>query len=201
MNPCNLRGPRILLWSLDARIRNMNTIGTAQDDMRKAYFGGATGAVCSATAWLAAAVAATFFGSVNGIITLIIGGMFIFPASIVLSKALGRTGKHDKANPLAGLAIGGTFWMLLSIPIAVAVSLYRVEWFFPAMLLVIGGRYLTFPIIYGMKIYWAFGVVLALSVFPLVVFEAPPASGAFTGALIEYVFGVAIFITNKSRGD
>ena len=34
--------------------------------------------------------------------------------------------------------------MLLSIPVAVGLGLYNPAWFFPAMLLIIAGRYLTF---------------------------------------------------------
>ena len=176
----------------------MNSITNAQHDMRVAYYNGATGAVCSATAWMAAALVTTFVSPTAGILTLIIGGMAIFPVSVVLSKILGRSGKHAKSNPLAPLAISGTFWMLLSIPIAVGVSLHRVEWFFPAMLLVIGGRYLTFTTLYGLKIYWAFGAVLALSVVPLLALNASAAAGACTGALIEYAFGATLFATSKT---
>ena len=57
----------------------------------------------------------------------------------------------------------------------------------------LSGRHLTFPTLYGLKAYWFFGVVLALSVIPLVAFGAPVASGAFTGALIEYIFGALLF--------
>ncbi len=165
--------------------------------MQSAYFGGATGAVCSASAWLAAAIVATFVGSKEGIFTLIFGGMAIFPASVILSKILGRTGKHAKDNPLAPLAVYGTVWMLLSIPIAFVLSLHRPALFFPAMLLMIGGRYLTFETLYGTKIYLLFGATLALSGFLLAAFQAPAYVGAFAGAIIEYVFGFIIFYQSK----
>lgn len=172
----------------------MLSIAEAQRDMRNAYYGGATGAVASATAWLAAALVATFVSSSAGVLTLIFGGMLIFPASVVLSKVIGRSGKHSNLNPLAPLAIEGTIWMLLSIFIAIGVALHKIEWFFPAMLLVIGGRYLTFSTLYGLKIYWAFGATLIISAMPLIFFEAPVISGAFTGALVEFAYGVAIFM-------
>lgn len=171
----------------------MNSITEAQCDMRAAYYNGATGAVCSATAWLAAGLVATFASGQAGIITLVFAGMAIFPASVGLSKLLGRSGKNAARNPLAPLAISGTIWMLLSIPTAIAVSAHRIEWFFPAMLLVIGGRYLTFPTLYGLKAYWWFGATLALAAILLVTLDAPVASGAFTGALIEYAFGIILF--------
>ncbi|MDX2411089.1 MAG: hypothetical protein QNK34_03955 [Woeseiaceae bacterium] len=178
----------------------MLSIANAQQDMREAYYGGATGAVTSATIWLIAALVTTFATPVAGILTLVFGGMLIFPASVLLSKVIGRSGKHSKDNPLAPLAIEGTIWMLLSIPLAVGCALYKVDWFFPAMLLVIAGRYLTFATLYGMRIYWVFGATLALSAVPMVILEAPTFTGAYVGALIEYVYGIAIFVLFKSNG-
>jgi hypothetical protein len=170
----------------------MMTIADAQRDMRFAYYNSATGAMASATAWLVAALVVTFVCGTAGIGALIVGGMFIFPASVLLSKVMGRPGKHGKDNPLGALAMEGTMWMILSIPVAVAAALYKVEWFFPAMLLVIGGRYLTFATLYGLKIYWAFAATLAAAALALVVFEAPVLSAAFAGALIEYAFGIVL---------
>ena len=175
----------------------MMSFEQAQRDMRVAYFNGATGAVVSATAWLVAGLVTSVKGTEAGILALVVGGMFIFPLSIVLCKAIGRSGKHSQRNPLGPLAIEGTLWMLLSIPVAVGLGLYNPAWFFPAMLLIIAGRYLTFATLYGLKVYWVFAGALAAAVFPLVALEAPPMSGAYTGALIEYAFGAALF-ANKA---
>jgi len=174
-------------------------IPDAQKDMQEAYYGGATGAVTSATAWLVAALVANFVSPKAGILTLIFGGMLIFPVSVVLCKIIGRSGKHCKENPLGSLALEGTVWMLFSIPLAIGAAFYRIELFFPAMLLVIGGRYLTFTTLYGMKIYWLFGATLAISSVPLVVLGAPPSAGAFTGAIIEYAYGITIFAVYKKK--
>lgn len=178
----------------------MDSIKEAQQDMRWAYFGGGTGAISSATAWLAAGFVATFVSPKAGIVTIILAGMLIFPASVLLSKLLGRSGKHAKENPLAPLAIYGTVWMLFSIAIAFVLSLFRPDLFFPAMLLVIGGRYLTFETLYGMKVYLFFGVALAVAGFLLAVFHAPTNLGAFAGAFIEYGFGFLILaLSNKKN--
>lgn len=178
------------------------SIAEAQQDMRSAYFGGATGAVTSATVWLVAAVVASFTGPKAGIITLVLGGTLIFPISVLLSRIVGRSGKPSQGNPLAALALEGTIWMLLGIPVAIGAAFYRLEWFFPAMLLVIGGRYLTFATLYGMRIYWAFGATLAAAAFALIVLEAPVVSGAYSGALVEYAYGTAIFsMTNKTTTE
>lgn len=178
----------------------MMSITDAQRDMRLAYYDGASGAITSATAWLIAALVATFVSSTAGIVTLLVGGMFIFPVSTLVCKVMGVSGKHAAENPLAHLAIEGTVWMLLSIVLAIAVAMYKVEWFFPAMLLVIGGRYLTFATLYGRRIYWAFGITLAAAAVPLLMLEAPVVSGAYTGAFIEYAYGIAIIASKRSTG-
>lgn len=169
------------------------TFEEAQADMRRAYFDGATGVVTSATAWLAAAIAAWASTPQASIVTLLIGGMLIFPVSVVLSKLVGRSGFHAKDNPLAPLAASGTVWMLLAIPIAYGAALYRIEWFFPAMLLTIGGRYLTFATLYGLRVYYVFGAVLALAGIALVMAHMPVGAGAFAGSAIEYTFGAILF--------
>ena len=171
----------------------MMSFADAQRDMRFAYYNGASGTISSATVWLVAALAVTLVSAQAGIAALILGGMLIFPVSVLLCKIVGRPGMHSKGNPLAPLAAEGTIWMMLSIVIAIGAGLYKIEWFFPAMLLVIAGRYLTFATLYGMRVYWALGATLATSAAPLIVLEAPVVSGAYTGALIEYAYGIAIF--------
>lgn len=69
---------------------------------------------------------------------------------VLIAKALGRPGTAAPDNLLKALALEGAGWLLLSLPLAYGISVYQVEWFFPAMLLVIGGRYLTFATLYSM---------------------------------------------------
>ncbi|MES2604772.1 MAG: hypothetical protein V4603_07520 [Pseudomonadota bacterium] len=171
----------------------MDSMQDAQHDMRTAYYGGAPGIFASGTAWFIAALVAFFVSPWAGILALIIGGMFIFPVSVLLCKAIGSTGKHRKGNPLASLAISGTIWMVLSIPIAVGAALYRPAWFFPAMLLVIGSRYMTFPTIYGTRLYWIFGGALVAASIVLLLTAAQVFASALAGALVEFVFGAVIF--------
>lgn len=168
-------------------------ITEAQKDMHYAYYGGATGLLASATAWLVAGVFAAVSSPGTAVLALLVGGMLIHPASVLLAKALGRPGSHATGNPLGALALEGTFFLLLAIPLAYAISWYRVEWFFPAMLLLVGGRYLTFATLYGMRLYWACGAALALVGFLVVFSKAPALVGAFAGALVEYVFAAVVF--------
>lgn len=173
------------------------SIAEAQSDMREAYGRGAAGAITSATIWLIAALVAFFAEPTTGVLTLLLGGTLIFPLSILLCKAMGQSGKHRADNPLAPLAIQGTAWMIFCMPIAAGTALHTLEWFFPSMLLIIGGRYLTFSTLYGMKIFLAMGATLALSAYPLIALEAPAFVGALAGASIEYVFGFAILASGR----
>lgn len=176
------------------------TIAEAQHDMRFGYFGGAPGMFASALAWLVAGFVALNGTPKQAVMTLFVGGMLIHPVGVLLTKMLGRPGAHRKGNPLGSLALEGTFWMLLCLALAYGVSLLRAEWFFPAMLLVIGGRYLTFQTMFGMRVYWACGAALALAGVLLAKNGAPMAIGAFTGAGIEFAFSAFIyFVARRDR--
>ncbi len=176
------------------------TFADAQQDMRRAYFGGATGIVASATVWFMAGVIATVSTPDRAVWALLLGGVLIHPIAVLLSKAIGRSGTHTAGNPLAPLAREGTVFFLLGIPLAYAVSRYRIEWFFPAMLLLIGGRYLTFSTLYGMRVYWACGATLVMAAYLVVATGASIAAGAFAGAAVELLFAAAVVVLVRREG-
>ncbi len=175
-------------------------IETAQADMRHAYFGGATGITTSALAWLAAAITAYVVSPRGAMAALFIGGMFIHPAAVLLSKLLGRPGAHTKGNPLAPLAIETTVWLLLAIAVAFLASMQRPEFFFIAMLLTIGGRYFTFATIYGLKLYWFCGAALAAAGFAAAALNFNTTLIALAGGLLELVFAALIFTRSRREG-
>jgi hypothetical protein len=165
----------------------------AQADMRRAFAGGAVGVFASACVWIASAIVSVAATPRLAVLSLLLGGMFIHPLAIGLARLLGRSGAIAKGNPLARLALEGTVWMLLAIPLAFALSLQRTEWFFIAMMLTIGGRYLTFATLYGMRIYWACGAVLAAAAVALATSRADSTVAAFAGGLIELIFAAIIY--------
>jgi hypothetical protein len=173
-------------------------IEQAQADMRHAFFGGATGIATSAMAWMAAALTAHVVSPRGAMAALFIGGMFIHPAAMLLSKLLGRPGAHTRGNPLAPLAVETTFWLLLAIGIAFLASMQRTEFFFVAMLLTIGGRYFTFATLYGLRLYWVCGGALAAAGFGLAAIGADTRAIALTGGLLELVFAAVIFARSRS---
>lgn len=169
----------------------------AQRDMRQAYCDGAPGVLASALVWTVAAGVCFRASPEQAIWVLFVGGMFIHPVAVVLNKLTGRSGQHMAGNPLGALALATTIWMILAFALAYAASMVRIEWFFPAMLFIIGGRYLTFSTIYGARIYWVFGAALALAGYLLGQNNVAPAISAAMGAAIEAVFAIAIFINAR----
>jgi len=177
--------------------KSLATISDAQHEMRFAYYCGAPGMLTSAIVWLVAGITASLSSPERAVWTLFIGGMFIHPVSVLLTKLIGRPGRHTRGNPFGALALASTFWLILSCPLAYSVSLLRIEWFFPAMLFVIGGRYLTFSTIFGTRIYWVCGAALALAGYLLARAHASPQLGAFTGSAIEAAFAIFIFVSAR----
>jgi hypothetical protein len=169
----------------------------AQRDMRHGYYGGAPGVLASSIAWCAAAIVAIVLSPKHAVLALFIGGVLIHPVGILIAKALGRPGSHTPGNPLGALALESTVLMLLCLPLAYTIAVYRPGWFFPAMLLIIGGRYLIFRTVYGWRVYWLLGTALAAAGFGLVASGAAPVVGAFAGAAIEVMFAISIFVAER----
>ncbi len=175
----------------------------AQTDMRHGYYSGGTGILASAIAWFTAAAVALLVSPQSAVWTLLIGGMFIYPVGLLLCKLLGARGSHTKGNPLGQLAGASTFWLIFCLPTAYLLSVRHPTLFFPAMLLIIGGRYLVFATLYGMRLYWTLGLVLAGAGFALAALDASAFVGALAGATIEAVFAIACIVQHRrwSRAD
>jgi hypothetical protein len=172
-----------------------STFRQAQTDMRKGYANGSIGIIVSGTIWLISAATSYIYSPTQAIWVLFIGGMFIYPVGVLLSKVMGVTGAHTKGNLLGNLAMEGTIFMLMCLPLAFVLSLQQPEWFFQSMLLIIGGRYLTFASIYGLKIYWILGGILGVAGYLLFYFGVPSFGSLLTGSFIEISFGVLMFLS------
>lgn len=173
------------------------TIDAAQSDMRRGYYSGATGILASAVAWAASAGTALAHSPERAIWVLLVAGMFIHPVGLLLCRLLGASGAHTKGNPFGLLAGASTFWLIFSLPIAYVVGLSNATWFFAAMLLTIGGRYLVFGTVYGMRLYWALGLVLASAGVALVLLRASPVLAAAAGAGIEFAVAAVAFAQHR----
>ncbi len=175
------------------------TIPQAQADLRHAYLSGAPGVLVSGLVWLAAGAVAALHSERAAVLALLAGGAAIHPLALLLCRLLGASGKHGAGNALGTLAGEGTAWLLAGCAIAYGMHLLRIEWFFPVMLLVIGGRYLTFQTLYGLRSYWLLGGLLGAAGLVLALARAPAAAAAFAGAAIEIGFAMALFAQARPR--
>lgn len=89
----------------------------------------------------------------------------------------------------AALATWGSQRWAIGLLVVAAAALYRLEWFYPAFMIVLGAHYLPFVTLYGMKMFYALaallvsaGVVLALYV------TLPFSAGAWFTATVLAVF-------------
>jgi hypothetical protein len=176
-------------------INTTNTLAQAQTDMCKGYANGSIGIIVSGLIWLISAAVAYQYSANTAVWSFLIGGMFIHPVSVLLCKMIGLSGSHTKGNPLGNLAMEGTIFMIMCLPIAFGLSLQYVEWFFQGMLLIISGRYLTFSSIYGIRFYWILGAVLAVAAYLLFYNRVQSFGTLLTGSLIEISFGLFMFLS------
>jgi len=171
----------------------------AQKDMRNAYFGGGPGAFASGIVWLTAGIVALMSTQQTSVLVFFFGGMLIHPLGILFSKALKRSGKHTKENPLSNLALESTFLLFIGLFIAFMTLKTQPNWFFSIMVLIIGGRYLLFSSMYGMRMYWIFGSTLILSGVTGFMFNAPFHLIALIGGSIEILFSFIIIYLEKKK--
>lgn len=173
------------------------SVTEAQSDMRQGYYSGATGIFASSIAWFVAAGVALLTTPEKAVWSLLIAGVFIFPVGLLICKLIGARGAHTKGNPLGQLAAASTFWLIFCLPIAYFLSVRQPGLFFPAMLLIIGGRYLVFGTLYGMKLYWVLGLLLAAAGFVLAPLNASMFVSALVGALLEAIFAIACLVQHR----
>ena len=169
----------------------------AQQEMRDAYFDGAPGVLVSGLVWATAALVCQMQGVQQGVWALLIGGVLISPVADLLTRALGRSASPPKGNPLTTLAAATTVWLIVCCAMAYGLSLQNPAWFFPAMMAVIGSRYMVFSMVFNRAAYWALGGVLVSAGVAAVWMGLQPALAAAVGSLIEISFAVVIF---RSRG-
>ena len=167
------------------------TLAEAQQDMRVGLRGGFMGQLVSSVLWLSSAAAATWGSERLAIGLLVVTGFFIFPLTKLGLLVIGHRVTVSRDNPLNGLEMQAAFVLPLCLLVVGAATLYRLEWFCPAFMIVLGAHYLPFVTLYGMRMFYVLagilvgaGVVLALYV------TLPFATGAWFTAVVLAVFAL-----------
>ena len=174
-------------------------IGEAQKDMREAYLGGGSGVLISSIVWLTAGIFAVYGSKQISIIVFFLGGMLIHPLGILISKLFNRSGAHIKENPFGKLAMESTAILFIGLFLVYSLFPTLPNWFFPIMLMIIGGRYLVFQTIYGLKIYWFLGLILIIAGMICLISNQPFPISGIIGGVIELVFSVLIIRLDRKN--
>lgn len=131
------------------------TIAEAQREIRAAYLGGFAGQLVSGILWLGSAALGTWGPARWAILLLVAGGFFIFPVTLLTLRLIGHRVRVARGNPLNALAMQVAFVLPLSLPLVFAAALYKLNWFYPAFMIVLGAHYLPFTFLYGMRMFMA----------------------------------------------
>jgi hypothetical protein len=135
-------------------------ISEAQLEMRTRYRGGFYGQLMSGTVWTISAALAYWNSPRAGILTLVFGGFFIFVGTELLARLEGPRASISKEGGLNELGMQVAFVLPASMPLLYPVTMYRLEWFYPAMMVLLGAHYLPFAFLYGMKMFLILAAVL-----------------------------------------
>lgn len=136
------------------------TVADAQREVRTVFLGGSVGSLVAAVLWALSGALATWVGARAAILAVVLGGTLIFPVTQLALRLSGRPWRLSRDNPLADLAKQVAFVIPATLPVVAAAALYDLEWFYPALAVVIGAHYLPFAFLYGMRHYVVLGTVL-----------------------------------------
>lgn len=128
-------------------------IGDAQREIRTRFAGGFYGQLVSGVLWLVSASLATWSTPRAAITTLVVGGFLIFPATELLIGVAGGRSPLSAENALRHLGMQVAFVLPFSMPLLLPVGLYRLNWFYPAMMVLLGAHYIPFVFLYGMRLF------------------------------------------------
>ena len=161
----------------------------AQREMRSFYIGGFWGQLVSSVIWLVSAALGTWVSPRASILTVVIGGFFIFPLTLMLLRLSPRRASVSTANPFTGLGMQVAFVLPLSMLLLVPVGLNRLNWFFPALMVLVGAHYLPFATLYGMRMFlFLAGILIATGVAIAVYFAETFSLGSWIGGLALFAF-------------
>jgi hypothetical protein len=160
----------------------------AQREVRTVFIGGFWGQIVSSAIWLASAALGIWVTPRAAILALVAGGFFIFPVTQLLLRLTGGPASLSRDNPLGNLGMQIAFTLPMTMLLLAPVTAFRLNWFYPALMVLVGAHYLPFTFLYGMRMF----VPLCAVLIGGGVFIALYFSGSFS--LGGWIGGVALFI-------
>ena len=176
-------------------------IDEAQQELRRVYLGGLVGQSVCAVLWLASSAMSVWQSPKAGMLFQVLGGFGIYPATSLILRLLGRPAALSPGNPFRYLAIQIAFAMSLSMWLLVPVVLCRVDWFYPAVMIVVGAHFLPFATLYGMRSFLALAALLVVSGMVVAIrFSSHFSLGGWLGGAIFLAFAGICFAESR-RAD
>ena len=178
-------------------------IGEAQLEMRTRFVGGFYGQLVSGVLWVASAILATWNSPRAAITTLVVGGFFIFPVTELLMRLAGAKNPLSAANSLRHLGMQVAFVLPFSMPLLLPVGLYRLNWFYPALMVLLGAHYLPFVFLYGMRMFAALAALLVGGGWVVALYGSDSFSAGvwYTGATLLVFSGIGGAIVRHELRD
>lgn len=171
----------------DAKRRGLVEIQEAQREVRRRFIGGFAGQMVSAAVWLVGAALGTWGTAKESIIAAVCGGFFIFPLTQIVLRVL--RGPVKTKNPLNDLGMEVAFVLPFSMLLLIPVGLYRLNLFYPALLILVGAHYLPFAFMYGMRMFlFLAGILMAMGMVIAHYFSASFSLGAWSGGVALFIF-------------
>jgi hypothetical protein len=164
-------------------------IQDAQREVRTVFVGGFWGQLVASTIWLVSSGVGVWVSPRAAIITVVVGGFFIFPLTQMLLRLSGGRASVAAGNPLGNLGMQIAFTLPLSMFLLVPVTAFRLNWFYPALMILVGAHYLPFTFLYGMRMFIPLcailvgaGTIIALH------FAGSFSLGGWVGGLTLFIF-------------
>lgn len=164
-------------------------IQDAQREVRSVYIGGFWGQLVSSIIWLVSAALGTWVTAKASIVAVVIGGFLIFPLTQMMLRLSGRPARVSKENSFHFLGMQIAFVLPLSMLLLVPIGHYDLNFFFPALMILLGAHYLPFATLYGMRMFlFLAGILIAAGVVIAQNFSGTFSLGAWVAGLALFVF-------------
>ncbi len=164
-------------------------IQDAQREVRSVYIGGFWGQLVSSVIWLVSAMVGTWVTPRASILTVVIGGFFIFPLTQMLLRLSGRRASVSRDNSFHSLGMQVAFVLPFSMLLLVPVGHYDLSLFFPALMVLLGAHYFPFATLYGMRMFlFLGGILIAAGVVIARWFSGTFSLGAWVAGVTLFVF-------------
>ncbi|WP_332819410.1 DUF7010 family protein [Sphingopyxis sp.] len=160
------------------------SLSAAQQDLSRAYAGGASGVLVSGLVWLIAGAVWQLHGTIAAFAALFVGGMTIHPLAVLIERITFKAPKPTTGKALGTLAIEATIPLFVGVLIAWVLLVRAPDLAIPTFAAIVGARYFLFRTMYGEIAYWALGgAILLVAGLALFGFGLPLNLGFLVGAI------------------